>query len=526
MQLSPAAASALAAVGLLLVGLMVFGPYVRHGGFIDDDWATQALSHFTGFSGTFSYIFSLDTRRPLQALYAAVVGAALGGHQHWHIAVSVGIWMLNTVLVLLVLRELRAGLLTATAVAALVLLFPFADSLWLWASGGSPDTAVALWLLGLLVALHALRARKRGWAWHVLASALMAASVLAYEATLVVAALSGALYLLMAPRRVALRRWVVDIGAIAVAVLLFSSQLIDWNGVDVHQTESLQYTLNHAKIILDQGLSVGAASFVPSGAPNRWPVLAVLLVLVCVAGLVAGRTSDAVLARDLKRHLMLAGGGLVVTIGGWAMFAPADVYYSPATLGVGNRVNLIAAIGLAALVVASAQLAVKTALAGTPTLRRNVGALLVLGAVVIVAAGYLSRLGVDKGAWTRSDSERYVVLTSLRRDVPRLSPGSTVIATGFPVWEAPGVPVFATSWDLNGAVQLLWNDYSLQAWPMGPPPDGLRCTGAGVTVQVSSGYPPAAYGKAVLVNVGNGEKFAVNSLRECRKLAGAMARGI
>jgi hypothetical protein len=112
-----------------------------------------------------------------------------------------------------------------------------------------------------------------------------------------------------------------------------------------------------------------------------------------------------------------------------------------------------------------------------------------------------------------------VVLGALRSSMPPPPPGSTVIARGFDLFAAPGVPVFAATWDLNGAVKLLWNDKTLQGWPA--PPGALRCTAAGTTLEgIGAIRAPAPYGRAYIVDVRRpGAATRVDSRRTCATLA-------
>jgi hypothetical protein len=143
--------------------------------------------------------------------------------------------------------------------------------------------------------------------------------------------------------------------------------------------------------------------------------------------------------------------------------------------------------------------------------------LIAVGLVLVIGGGYLARLGTDRGNWTRAASARYLLLRGLRREVPHLAPGTTLIAGGFPLFEEPGVPVFAASWDLNGAVQLLWHDDSLHAWPESK--GTLECGASGIGVTRISAGLLARYGHTVLVNVAGGATAAIDSPAECRELA-------
>jgi hypothetical protein len=78
------------------------------------------------------------------------------------------------------------------------------------------------------------------------------------------------------------------------------------------------------------------------------------------------------------------------------------------------------------------------------------------------------------------------------------------------------------TWDLNGAVQLLWNDPTLHAYPM--------FNDTSIVCQRTSLYPygygyaknnsqAADYGHALFVDLRTGQQTLVRSQQECRAAA-------
>jgi len=508
----------LAGLALAIFGAIAFGPYVSRGGFMYDEWEAQAIGRLQGFGTLFNHVISVTPRRPLGALYWAVLHTLFGAHEHVYLVQSATLRVSLSLVLFVLLRELRLDRVSAGAAAVLALLFPFSDTTWLWGSVGQLSLSLICWLGGVLAALRGLRPDTRGWKWHALAVLLYVASILTYEDTLIVVVIGGVLYLGLAPRGEALRRWAADIGGVSLAVLFFTSRWIDLaGGHGTHVSQGIGGTLNHIKVIADQGLTVGARSVVPFGAPERWAVVAGVLLVVVVAAWVAWRTPEAALRNELRNWLCAGAAGTIVTISGWGMLAAADVYYSPAQVGIGNRINAMAAIGLALVAVTVVRLAGTLAFSGLPRDRRVASAVLTVVMTAGIAGAYLDLVKVDRRDWWRARAKQGAVIERVRSSIASPPAGSTIIARGFPLYEAPGVPVFAASWDLDGAVKLLWHNSSLHAVPA--PPGALRCGPSGVTVAGGTTHQPAEYRHTYLIDAAKGPAVRIDSLRQCNDLA-------
>ncbi len=515
---SPVGEIVVAAVGLAMLGAIAFLPYVHRGGFTYDDWQEQAIAQLHGFSALFNSIIDTTPRRPLGALYFSIVHTILGGHEHMHLALAAGLRLVASLALFAVLRQLRLDRVSAGAAAGLALLFPYSDATWLWATGAQMSLSVICWLLGLLLGLRGLRSGTRMWIWQTLACVLYAASILIYEDTLIVVVLSGALYVGRAPRRVVLGAWAASVGAAALAFLLFTSRWVQLaGGSDTHGELGIHDTLKHARAIANQGLSLAATSLVPFGAPGRWAVAIGVILLAAVAGLVAWRTADIPLRRELIQWLAAGVAGVIVAIGGWAMLARADPYYSPLQAGIGNRINVVAGIGLAVLSVGIIRLGTTLALSSLPRDRRVVSAALTVAVATGIGGSYLHRIGSDRGDWWRARRLQGAVLADLRA-VGRPPQGTTVIARGFPLFSAPGVPVFAASWDLDGALKLLWQDPTVRGLPA--PPAGISCDSTGVNIAGVT-TEPVPYGHTLVVDVGSRRVSRVGTILQCRRLTPA-----
>ena len=504
------------ALGLCAIGVLVLGPYVHTGGFANDDWVEQAWAHFGGFGRVFQVLIGGTPRRPLGAVYFGLTHTLLGGHQHWQLALAAAERLAISLGLYAVLRELRLDRLTAAGAAGLALLFPFSDATWLWISGGQVGLAAALWLWGLWSALHALRATRGGCAWRACGLILYVASILLYEIALVAILLSGALYLLCARRGAAVRHWMVDIACTVVVAVFVTSRLIPlWSGTDLHQVQSLSATLQHARLILDQSITLAGRSLVPFGHSGRWALTLSALAILAAAGVVARHTADRRLRGEIVKLLLLAAGGVVATMASWAMitFAAPTEWYVPLVTGLSNRVNVLAGVGLSSLAVALARLV------GLLLFRRKAAApRLVAGlAIVAIGAGYFHRVVNDRVTWTSAESDREAVLSGLHVALGTPRPGTAIIASGFPLWSGPTVPVFATYADLMSATQVMWNDPSIIALPAAP--GSIGCHSAGITVADIGPAAEAPYGRTYFVYVPTRRVTLINDVAGCRAVA-------
>jgi hypothetical protein len=253
----------------------------------------------------------------------------------------------------------------------------------------------------------------------------------------------------------------------------------------------------------------------------------VALALVLVIGVVVWRLLG---RRDvgrgqLARWIVVALAGIVFAAVAYAIFIPAAPYYSPLQPGVGNRVNAAAAIGLVVAAYGALMVAATLAFRGVPRWTGWAAGTAALGAVVI-GGGYVHRVDVDENAWDAASKAQGTVIATLRRVVPAPRPGSTIYTFGYPAYEAPGVPIFASSWDLRGAVRDLYDDGSVSGYPAIA---GTSLTCAPTTLYPSGNeYGPrygARYGRVYLVDVPTGRVARPRNRPQCLAASRSMSAG-
>jgi hypothetical protein len=120
---------------------------------------------------------------------------------------------------------------------------------------------------------------------------------------------------------------------------------------------------------------------------------------------------------------------------------------------------------------------------------------------------------------TRAEIRRYDDAPALQRDVlARLGStlrGATVVTFGYPAYAAPGVPVFAHSWDLSGALRLEWNDSAVEAFPVYR--RGVVCGADAISSLQLDDAPSGRYGDTVFVDLPERRAIRIRSRRECQR---------
>jgi hypothetical protein len=504
---------------LLLAGLAAatYGSHVADGGFYWDDWKNAASTRFSpdGFEGP------LDVRllafRPLLALSLPLPHVAFGAAPSLHLALALVLAIATSACFYLVLRTLGMASVHAGVISALVLLFPWSDSTRLWATGSVNHLAIALYLLGLVAALHGLDSDgRRRSLLRVAAVTLYLLSVLTYEIAAIAALLSVLLYAHRVGWRRSVRWWRLEAVAIVCATALVAL-------TTTRDKLSPGEQVDHALAIGDQALSLLARAVVPFGTPSRGVVAgAALLVVAAALAVVVARPRAA--TTDLRRWLLVACAAVVGIAAGYAMFVPGDAGYLPLAPGTGNRVNVLAALGFVTLLYSLAMLLGTLAFARSPAREQLSGAVAVLLSAV-VGVGYLARVETDKEHWAEAAAIQDRVLAQIERSLPKPAAGSTVYTHGHERFAAASVPAFAVSWDLDGAIKLAFDDPSLHGYPV--------AGGTRIVCEPESMYPAgrvyslterASYEDTFVLDVDRGRIDRIESQVECLAASGARER--
>jgi hypothetical protein len=497
---------ALAAALLALLGAVVFGPQVAHGGFYWDDWQNAANVHFTQKPGL---IGALDqaTERPVFGYRPVLTGMlvleyeALGLNKHLFLAVAALFGVLTGWALYLVLRMLGLTRGEAAFPAALLLVFPWCDSTRMWNTASFDTLAVTFYLLGLAVAILALRAPPGRRRILLTGGSLLLYLLAAWTYEIVTFAIlaSGAVYLLVAPRRAALRRLGLDVIVVGIALVVVAAGT-------TRTPLSLGDQVRHAGTIVAQSFTVFTRALIPVGS---LPGIVGAVLLVAIMAVAYRRP-------DLRRWVLIAGLGALFTVAGYALFVPAARYYQPLAPGTTNRMNVLAAVGFVVLVCALVRLA-----AGL--LGRRRAPLVAAALLALIGVGYVVKVYDDQTGWHRSAEVQDQVLDAVAATLPSPPRGSTIYTFNAPSFVAPGIPSFSLAFDLRSAVRLQYDDATLEAYPIRGF-DVIRCE-PNRLFPVGGTYAPvhgASYGQAYFVSVPRRRAFRVTSRAQCEALRGRL----
>jgi hypothetical protein len=473
--------SLVALAALLLAAAALFGPQVANGGFVWDDWQNAANTHFSREPGLFGALESATERpvfgyRPVLTTLLVLEHEAFGEHVWLHLAMAALFGALTAWALYALLRTLSCSVVEAGAPAALVLAFPWADSTRLWATASYDTLAVALYLLGLTLAVRALRSGSRRLTLGSLA--LYLAACWTYEIVTVAVLASVAVYLPAAARRSALRRFGLDVMVVAVALAVVASGT-------TRDPQSLGDQIDHAGTLASQAFSLLARALVPVGSTPGFVGAALLAVAFVLA--------------ERRERVMIAVAALFVAAG-YALFIPAASYYEPLAPGTTNRMNVLAAAGFAVLVYGIVRAIARPRL--TPLL------------LLLIGAGYVVHVARDEGGWQDSKVVQDRILHAFPMTEPQ--PGTTFYTFDAATFVAPGIPSFSLPFDLKAAVRLKYDDVSLAAYPI-PSGGGIECGTKGLaptggTYGLEHGEE---YGHAVFVEVKTRRATTIGSRAAC-----------
>jgi hypothetical protein len=513
---------ALSSLALLALGVLVFLPHMRHGGFYLDDWSNAAGTLYPpggGDGNAFKYFSELTLYRPVLVLYVPLTYLVLGTHMHLLLALAVALAVLVAVNLYAILRLLGVPRVHAWIICALTVVYPWYDSTRFWETADQATVALVFLTGGLWMALVGLR--RGSLRLHVLAALLYLLSILTYEVALPLIAVLGGLYWLRAGWRAARLRWGMDLIAVVAGGL--------WVGLQTkRESRGLSADLTHLKQIVSSGGTLLGRTAIPWGEPATTLAL-VLIGAILLGGLCVVSWRRSLLADRFgaSSWLLLAAAGLLVAALGWIMYIPANPYYTPSVYGFTNRVNALAGFGLVIAVYGTVGVLVATTAELLGSRAGKVAG--VITAVLGLALGiaFVKVLERHGRIWDAAYRAEAAGISVFKTQFKSLAPETTLFVSNYPAYESLGVPIFSTGWDVNGMVELQYRQRSLAAYPL-LPGLSIRCT----TTTVSLAGPgaegsenPVPYGHAQFLNVGSGHHVAPSNKRECESLSRSFVPG-
>jgi hypothetical protein len=401
----------------------------------------------------------------------------------------------------------------------LVLALPFSDSLWLWGVLSLTSLAISAALLGVILALRALRSSgRRALALHGASLALYVVSILSYEAFAVAGCLAGLLYTHAVGLRRARLRWALDVLTITLTLAVARIAL----PVDVatpSHVQSLGGMAHHATLIVRGGARILGAALLPvSGTSPLIGVCALVAVLGAAIVLRARMAPEDEARGELGRWLAIAAAGALAALAAWAVYVPASDHYVPTAAGTVNRMNAAAAIGIAVLVYATVVLLVRV-LGRLPRAPSTARGAVIASVSLVLAGAYVVRSRADARPWDAAAADQRRLLADMHDALPAPAPGATVYLVGAPPSVGPGIPVLGTTLDLTSAMRLSYSQPRLTGIPL----QAAAAIACGPHGPLAGGVS-ASYGEAYLFDAARRRAIPLLDRGRCVASRGSGAR--
>ena len=450
-------------------------PYLFRLGFYADDWPCHSIlaqSSGQGLGASFRALSSADPNflmRPVQLAYLVLSFKAFGLQALPYHLVNIAVLGLVTVLLYLMLTELRMGRKLAFAIAVVFGFLPHYSTDRIWMSSQQATLCMAFAFLGVCAFSRSVRAEEehRG-AWAFLAFLALALSILSYEVAfgLVVASLGVIGWMSYSDSRASSKRALMRIGGIActAAVLLLvmwakfrRQRNVTYHGrffthiwgsiwhliVQAFQFNLWTYFLRMPAILATL-YRHSALSFA---------AVATAAVLFCFVTAYLWRLMKPSEIPTRRTCLWLIAAGFGVFALGYSLFL-SNVYTNFSSIGLSNRVVIGSAPGAACTLVAIAGLmcsVFKSEIARARVFAFAIG--MICGANSLVVSGITS-------FWADAASQQSEVLRSVAANVRSLPQGSVLLLDAFCRFSGPGI-VFEEGDDATGAIELTLSDFSV-----------------------------------------------------------------
>jgi hypothetical protein len=470
-------------------------PFIGRLGFYYDDYSAldrMAASHDQSIAGLFHAVRPAWGQRPLAALLSAVLYRFFGADPLGYHVVNACLLIAVALLLYLVLRELRLPRLVAVALPVVFSMMPHYASDRFWPDLIDISLSNALYLLSLYAGLRAVRSSLPSLAaWLALVVGGIGVIMFTYELFIPLFAVN-VLLCWWAARRVAdgSRRHSFALTAATIVVTLAATGITKAIAVAEHGQNGYQVglqngLLHHLAYLVAGGVKLNFGTYL-FAFPYvlGWIVwhefsITSAVVSVVIGALtfvylwhIGGRQGESLkVGREVWRGFI--GLGLLAFVLGYSIFITTDkILFRSA--GIDNRVNVAAALGLAAMLIGGVGWA-------ATRLRPDRALVAFCGAVACVAASGVFVIQALGSYWVRAADRQDAIVAGLTREAGAVRPSTTFILDGSCPEIGPAV-VFADQWDLRGRLQLAYRDPSLKADVAS---ESMQASAGGLSIRMS-----------------------------------------
>jgi hypothetical protein len=452
--------------------------YVRDLGFYSDDWAWLgwlSTSQDQSFSGLYNALYTNEEvmhQRPVQIFLMAGLYWLFGLQPLGYHLFNGAVILSSTLLFYLIIRELGQPRLLALAVPIVYALLPNYSADRLWVAAFQAPVSMALYFLSLYSDLRALRHRfTRILRWQLLSMLALFGSGLAYEVAVPLFLLNP---LLIRYRMHQLYEGILSQRTLrATSALFLGSNLLAVglvSGFKVLTSIRLgsgepDYVRHVAKIVrgairMNYGIYGIGLPYVATYILEHyrdWSSVALgggLVGIILVYLYRLARQPEMTWPTRATWLVIVALSSIVFALGYVIMLSTGYIPFK--SIGVDNRTAIAACIGVAMSFVGVAGYV--TSFLSSPLLRAKAFCLWV---AVLCLSGFLINNTIAT-FWITAYEEEQRILAAIHKHFPTLPAGSTIMLDQRCLKIGPAT-VFASDWDLIGAVRMLYRDRSLHA---------------------------------------------------------------
>jgi hypothetical protein len=500
---------------LLLLATVVYLPQV---GFYSDDWAYLGTMAIRDGSFTKEYLSLGDAlMRPVQALLLAGLFHLFGANPLPFHLVNAAALILGATCFYLVLVELRVPRTIAFAVPLIYGMLPHYSTGRFWMAAMQATVSMMLYFVSLYADLRAVREPGARYRWWTVAAIARVLCVLAYEVFLPLLVLNPIIAWLHGRRRFINRRdWLnqpaglVMVYAIAVVTLAPPVIYKAIVATRLGSFSSLHDRLDWIRWIYHGAFAIAIKDFgvlLPRVVWRLWRGYA--SISAAVVAFVSGAITYGYVARiDRGENRQRTWGssatliatGVIVFCAGYAVFfITKNALNTPA--GIGNRVAIAAAVGVALGWIGVVSLAASQ----LPSPKAQSRGFAALVAILLATCVFINATLAT--FWTEAWRREQQVIAAIQKEWPTWPGEVTLIVDGVCPYVGPAI-VFESSWDLTGALQLVYKRWGLRADVITP---NATVTDSGIVTSLYNNsmvtrYP---YEEMWIFNVARGARYEV-----------------
>jgi hypothetical protein len=460
----------------MLLSLML---YLTKIGFYSDDWiylgyykvaADQSLGNLYNTLAGSPNIRS----RPVQAMLQALLYWLFGLQPLGHHLVNASIILVGVLLFYQVLRRLQIERMVALSIPLVFLLLPHYSTDRLWYSSFMVSLSMTLYFISLFADLQVLETKGvKMWLWKILSILGLVSSALSYEifipfffiTPILVWWKAQQLNGSMAGQPLANRKWPLLFSLNLLAIILVvvfklnTSSRMGLPGGMLMQVLWFGKLMAKATFVSYGEYGLALPAIVLSLVFN-YPNIPVLVVGCLVGLFVFGYlylATDKVEKYKESKPLFfyLLCFGLIVFGAGYAIFLTnRNALITPA--GINNRIALASAVGIAISFVGI--IGWLSTYLSSAKLFRTVYNLLI--ALLCTCSFIVSN--TIASFWVESTRQQQQIIADIRDQFHTLPNGTTLVLDGICPYTGPAV-VFESSWDLSGALMIIYNTWDIYA---------------------------------------------------------------